>query len=237
LAETPRSEAAQKPRQFVSYTFYRVQPEWRRLDEETRRRGKQEFAAVVDEFAASIFVRSYSLVGMRGDCDFMLWTAAHELEIFNRLEGELNGTGLGRYVERPHSFLAGLRRSMYLPETAGGDRHGTGSVKAAGHRYLFIYPFVKRRDWYKLTRAARQGMMNEHFAIGNRYPEFEVNTAYSFGLDDQEFVVSFEGDDAHRFVDLVMELRDSEASAYTLRDTPTFTCIRTRLEEALELVG
>jgi chlorite dismutase len=229
--------AEARPRQFVAYTFYKVLPEWRRLDEETKRRGREEFSAVVDEYSASIFCRSYSLLGTRADCDFMLWKAAVELEIFNRFEGELNRSGLGAYITRPYSYLAGLRRSMYLPETSGGDRHGTGAVRAAGHRYLFVYPFVKKRPWYKLSKQARQGMMNEHFEIGNRYPDFEVNTGYSFGVDDQEFVVAFEGDDPHRFIDLVMELRESEASAFTERDTPTFACLRADLKETLELVG
>jgi chlorite dismutase len=226
-----------RPRQFVSYTFYRVQPEWRRLDPDLRRRGRQEFAAVVDEFRPSVFIKPYSLVGTRGDCDLMLWKAAMELEIFNRIEAELNATSLGGYLERPYSFLCTMRKSMYV-EDGHGDRHGTRvEVKAHHGRYLFVYPFVKRRAWYALDRLARQSMMNEHFEIGARYPEFEINTAYSYGLDDQEFVVSFEGDDPHRFVDLLMELRESEASAYTQRDTPTFTCIATPLEQALELLG
>ena len=227
----------QRPRQLVSWTFYKVAPEWRRLDAETRRRGKEEFLAVLDEFRASIFLRTYSLVGIRGDCDFMVMKAAHELELFNRLEGELNQTGLGAYVERPHAFLAGLRRSTYLPEAAGGERHGAGSINPGrGGKYLFVYPFVKQRAWYKLTKGARQGMMNEHIAIGGKY-DFEINTAYSFGLDDQEFVVCFEGDDPHAFGDLVMELRDTEASSYTERDTPIFTCIAQPIEEALALAG
>lgn len=228
---------AERPRQFLSYTFYRVLPEWRRLDEEARRRGKEQFSAVVDEFRASIFLRSYSMVGTRSDCDLMLWAAAHELEILNRLQGEINMSGLGGYLERPYSYLAALRHSTYMPEHEK-DLHAQSPDGRSGYRrYLFVYPFVKQRSWYKLTRAARQGMMNEHFQVGARYPEFEISTAYSFGLDDQEFVVSFEGDDAQRFVDLVMELRGSEASAYTLRDTPTFTCIRAPLDQALELLG
>jgi chlorite dismutase len=225
-------------RQFVSYTFYKVQPEWRRLPEEDRRRGRAEFAAVVDEYRPLIFLRAYSTVGTRADCDFMLWKAAHEVEIFNRIEGELNQTGLGAYLLRPYSYLSALRRSIYLPDEAHGDRHGVrAGVKSGGRRFLFVYPFVKQRAWYSQSKEERQRMMNEHFKIGARYPEFEVNTAYSFGLDDQEFVVSFEGDDPHRFVDLVMELRESEASSYTERDTPIFTCIAQPLEEALELLG
>lgn len=225
-------------RQFVSYTFYKVLPEWRRLPAEERSRGRAEFAAVVDEYRPLIFIRSFSTVGTRADCDLMLWKAAHEVEIFNRIEGELNQTALGPYLERPYSYLSALRRSIYLPDEAHGDRHGVRQgVKAGGRGFLFVYPFVKQRAWYSLSKAERQRMMNEHFKVGARYPEFEVNTAYSFGLDDQEFVVSFEGDEPHRFVDLVMELRESEASAYTERDTPIFTCIAQPLEEALELLG
>ena len=224
-------------RQFVSYTFYRVLPEWRRLGEAERERGRREFAAVVDEYRPLIFLRSYSVLGTRPDCDLMLWKAAHELEIFNRLEGELNQTLLGGYLERPHAFLSALRRSVYLPDGAHGDRHGTRlEVKSGNGKYLFVYPFVKQREWYRLSKEERQRMMNEHFRIGARYPDFEVNTAYSFGLDDQEFVVSFEGEDPHRFVDLVMELRETEASSYTERDTPIFTCLATPLPEALELL-
>jgi chlorite dismutase len=225
-------------RQFVGYTFYKVLPEWRRLPDDEKRQGRAEFAAVIDEYRPLVFLRSYSTVGTRADCDFMLWKAAHEVEIFNRIEGELNQTRLGAYLERPYSFLSALRRSIYLPEEAHGDRHGVRpGVKAGGRGFLFVYPFVKQRAWYSLSKDERQRMMNEHFRIGARYPEFEVNTAYSFGLDDQEFVVSFEGDDPHRFVDLVMELRETEASSYTERDTPIFTCIAQPLEDTLELLG
>ena len=225
-------------RQFVSYTFYRVMPEWRRLDEDTRRRGREEFAAVLDEYRPSIFLRSYSLVGTRADCDLMLWKAASELEIFTQIEGELNGTLLGGYLERPHAYLCTMKRSVYLQDGVAGDRHGSRlQARAGSGKYLFVYPFVKQRRWYSMSQEDRQAAMNEHFAVGGRYPDFEVNTAYSFGLDDQEFVVSFEGEDPHRFVDLVMELRGTEASAYTERDTPIFTCIATDLPRALELLG
>ena len=76
--------------------------------------------------------------------------------------------------------------------------------------------------------------MAEHIAIGRRYPEITINTAYSFGLDDQEFVVSFECDDPGEFLDLVQELRGSESSAYTLRDIPIFTCMAMSVGRALD---
>jgi chlorite dismutase len=75
--------------------------------------------------------------------------------------------------------------------------------------------------------------MTEHIRIGREYPNIDLNTSYSFGLDDQEFVVAFETDDPADFLDLVQRLRTTESSSYTLRDTPVFTCISASVERAL----
>ena len=104
-------------------------------------------------------------------------------------------------------------------------------------KYLFVYPFVKTREWYSLDKSTRQGMMDAHIKTGHRYPSVKINTAYSFGLDDQEFLVAFESDIPSDFLDLVMELRGSDASRYTLRDTPVFTCVSMSPEETLETLG
>ena len=110
-------------------------------------------------------------------------------------------------------------------------------MRIVGRRYLFIYPFVKTHEWYQLPQEERQRMMNQHFSIGHRYPSVKISTAYSFGLDDQEFVLGFETDEPEAFLDLVMELRESEARPYTLRDTPIFTCINKPLRDCLEDLG
>ena len=77
-------------------------------------------------------------------------------------------------------------------------------------------------------------IMRDHIETGRRHPSIEINTAYSFGLDDQEFVVSFNADDPGEFLDLVQELRGTESSAYTQSETPIFTCISTSVERALD---
>jgi nitrite reductase/ring-hydroxylating ferredoxin subunit len=110
-------------------------------------------------------------------------------------------------------------------------------IQPGDGKYLFVYPFVKTRAWYALPFDARQRMMTEHIRVGRTYPQFKLNTIYSFGLDDQEFVVAFEGDSTAGFLDLVLELRETEASAYTLRDTPAFTCINMSLPEVLDSIG
>jgi chlorite dismutase len=96
-----------------------------------------------------------------------------------------------------------------------------------------VYPFVKTRGWYALPPDERWRIMQEHIKIGREFPSVDLNTSYSFGLDDQEFVVAFETDNPADFLDLVQRLRTSESSSYTLRDTPTFTCISCSVERAL----
>src|SRR3989442_9950204 len=103
--------------------------------------------------------------------------------------------------------------------------------------YLFVYPFIKTRALYILPKAERQTMMDEHVRVGRKYPSIRLNTTYSYGLDDQEFIVAFEGDNPADFLDLVMELRESQASSYTLRDTPTFTCVQMSLWDMLDTLG
>jgi chlorite dismutase len=92
---------------------------------------------------------------------------------------------------------------------------------------VFVYPFVKSREWYLLSRQARQGIMDEHIEVGNRYQSVRLNTTYSFGLDDQEFVVAFETEHPGDFLDLVQALRETEGSRFTVRDTPIFTAVQT----------
>jgi chlorite dismutase len=76
--------------------------------------------------------------------------------------------------------------------------------------------------------------MNEHIAIGHRYPRVKINTTYSFGLDDQDFVVAFEAEKPEEFLDLVQDLRETESSKYTVRDTPMYTCRRSSIEDILD---
>ena len=101
--------------------------------------------------------------------------------------------------------------------------------------YLIIYPFSKTTEWYLMSREARQGMMNEHIRIGKQYDTISQLLLYSFGLQNQEFVVVYETDDLARFSDLVNELRDTEGRRYTLRDTPLHTAIYHPAEETLRL--
>jgi len=225
-------------RQYVNFAFYKVDPVWRRLPAEERKRGKAEFVEVVKRYEQDMLVVAYSLVGIRGDCDFMLWRIGYDPLKLQEMSAQLLATGLGNYLITPYSYLSMTKRSVYVDKHTHEGQEGTRLRLVPGQfKYLFVYPFVKSKAWYRLTKHARQGMMDEHIEIGHKYPTVRLNTTYSFGLDDQEFVVAFESDKPEHFVDLVMELRHSEATSYTLRDTPTFTCIHRELAEVLDLLG
>src|SRR5437763_12507989 len=92
----------------------------------------------------------------------------------------------------------------------------------------------KKREWYLLPAGERGRIMRAHIEVGRRYGSIEINTSYSFGIDDQEFVVSFDTDDPGEFLDLVQELRGTESSSYTLSETPIFTCISASVQRALD---
>lgn len=232
----PQTEASE--RQFLKYTFFKVDPQWRRLSNEEKSSSKREFATLVNDFAKHSTLKSYSLVGIRGDADFMLWTTAAQLEEFQDLTSHLLSSTLGKYLEIPYSYLAMTRKSEYL----GGHHHegqeGASLTKTPQNsKYLFIYPFIKKREWYFLPHEERTKMMGQHFKIGHKYPSVQIHTGYSFGLDDQEFVLAFETDQPSDFLELVMELRSSEASRYTAVETPIFTCINTAIDDILRLLG
>jgi chlorite dismutase len=102
---------------------------------------------------------------------------------------------------------------------------------------LVVYPFTKTADWYLLSKATRQGMMNEHIKVGHDFPSIKQVLVHSFGLDDQEFIVSYETEDLLEFQSLVMDLRSTDGRKYTLSDTPIFTCVHRPLREVLELLA
>ncbi len=213
-------------RHFVKYTFLQVDPAWRRLDGVQRARDKAEFAAACADFADGHLLRAFSTVGTRGDADLMLLSQAQNLERIHEFHVVLSQSGLMKWCTIPHSFLAMTKESEYSVESRL-------EVRPAHGKYLFVYPFVKTREWYGLSAEERYRIMQEHIRIGREFPSVDLNTSYSFGLDDQEFVVAFEADDPADFLDLVQKLRGTESSSYTKRDTPTFTCVSCSVERAL----
>ncbi len=226
-------------RQYVSFMFYKVDPQWRRLSPSDREQGKKEFTAAVDESTkdGEVLVRSYSTMGTRPDCDFMLWRISYSLDAIQDLSARVLTTQLGQYLHTPYSYLSITKRSVYVDKLNPEHEEQRLKVVPGQAKYVFVYPFVKTMEWYLLTKHARQGMMDEHIEVGSKFPSVIHNTAYSFGLDDPEFVLAFETDYPEDFLDLLMALRETQGRLYTQLDTPIFTCTNKSLPDALNLLG
>jgi chlorite dismutase len=203
--------------QYVAYTFYRVDPAWRRLPDEERQAGKDAFAEVIEEFADRFdALRCYTTTGVRAETDFFFWKITERYDDLGELGAALNGTPLAGWLETPYSYLATTKASQYT------NARKARKIVPKGSPYLVVYPFVKVRPWYALPEADRQRAMEEHMRVGHEFETIHNHTTYSFGIDDQEFMTVFECDEPADFMHLMLTLRESEASRYTERDTPIF---------------
>jgi chlorite dismutase len=215
--------------QYVAYTFFRVDPAWRRLPVDERQAGKDAFAEVVEDFTDRFaHLRAYTTTGVRPETDFFLWKIADRYESLGELGAALNATPLAGWLETPYSYLATTKASQYT------SARRARKVAPQGSPYLVVYPFIKVRPWYALSEEERQRAMDEHIRIGREeFPGIKNHTTYSFGIDDQEFMTAFECEEPADFMHLMLRLRDSEASRYTERDTPIFVGQHVTIREAL----
>ncbi len=217
--------------QYVAYTFYKVDPAWRRLPIDERLAGKEAFAEVVEEWSSQLdYLQAYSTVGVRPDCDFFLWKITRRYLDLEELGAALNATPLSSWLHTPYSYLATTKASQYT------SARKARRITPRGSPYLVVYPFVKVRPWYSLPLEDRQRAMDEHIRIGAEHPSIHNHTTYSFGIDDQEFMTAFECDEPADFMHLMLRLRESEASRYTERDTPIFVGHRVDIRAALDFL-
>jgi chlorite dismutase len=178
----------------------------------------------------------YQVYPAQAGVDFLIWSAveaANPSDTAKFLHQFACATNPYRSMVAFKEIYWGLTKPSQYTRTRSNQE--IDPFQEQRKQYLVVYPFVKTAEWYLMSREARQGMMNEHIRIGKQYPQILQLLLYSFGIQDQEFLVVYEMDDLSEFSDLVYELRDSEARRYTLRDTPLFTAIYHPADETLGL--
>ena len=235
-AGTAREEdASEPPRSYVQALALSIDPAWRRLDPHTRAADADAFVAA-SEAASHDGVKSfaYSMVALQPDVDLLFWRMGPSLEALECAGSRLLTSGVGRWATVRHSFLGRVGPSQYVRRPSSQEQ---SMFEGERSRYLVVYPFTKATEWYLLGREARQGIMNEHMRVGHEYPGVRQLLAYSFGLDDQDFVVAYETDDLVEFGDLVRALRATESRRSTVSDTPILAGIHRPVEAALRLLG
>lgn len=217
------------------FAFFSFTDTYWALPEEARAPFRQQWLAGLREAATQVDV--YQVFPARADTDIAVWSAVPVEQgcdphgFFDRFA---RATNPHRALVKPTMTLWGFTRpSQYSRGNKSAQE--IDPFSAERKPYLVGYPFVKTKEWYLMSRDARQGMMNEHIRVGHQYPQITQLLLYSFGVQDQEFVVVYETDDLAQFSELVNELRATEARRYTERDTPLFTAMHHAPEETLAL--
>lgn len=228
MAEAPAPEQAT----FLNFSFFKVDPKWRWLNEIGKDEAAKEFANLIEVANTKIKVRTYTTMGLREDADMMLWMISDTIEKTQVMTAKVYSTVLGKYLTPSYVFLSAARSSVYSAKVTPAFMTDEQPMK-----YCIVYPFVKSREWYLLQFEERKKMMEEHIAVGRKFPQIRLNTSYSFGLDDQDFMLAFETTDLMAFQELIMQLRESRVSKYIVRDTPMIVCVYKGVEDIIKSLG
>jgi chlorite dismutase len=219
---------------FVHAWLLHLDPAWRRRTADERREDLDGFCAAAARAEGRLLQLSYSTIGLRAEGELLLWRMAESIEDVEETAAELLGSGIGRWLSPTISMIGMTRPSQYVKRPTTQEQSLFTGERS---RYLVVYPFVKSTEWYLASAEERQEVMKGHMRVGHAYPQVRQLLAYSFGLDDQEFIVAYETDDLVAFQDLVRDLRATESRRSTVRDTPIITGIHRPLGEILGMLS
>ena len=216
---------------YFNFSFFKVDPKWRWMADLAKEESAKEVENVIGN--SGIRFRSYSTLGLRDDADFMFWFAAESVEEIQTAISKLYLTVFGKYITPSHVYLSATRPSIYaktgkVPSFVAGEE---------ARQYVIVYPFIKTREWYLLPVQQRQKLMEEHIEVGKSYPQVVLNTTYSFGIHDEDFMLAFETDDLHSFQNLIMDLRGTQVSKYVAVDTPMIVCVKKDIIPLISSLG
>lgn len=216
---------------FFNFSFFKIDPKWRWMADLAKEESAKEIEQVIRN--SKIKCRTYSTLGLRDDAEFLIWFASESIEEIQGVISKIYTTVFGKYIVPSHVYLSSTRPSIYA-------KTGRALSFVAGEepkKYAIIYPFIKTRDWYLLPLEQRKKMMDEHIDVGHKFPQVSLNTTYSFGIHDEDFMLAFESDDLHAFQDLIMELRETQVSKYIEKDTPMIVCVKKDIVSLIASLG
>jgi chlorite dismutase len=219
--------------QFVNFMFFHVNPDWRKLDLDTKRAHKAEFQSVYEKFQDGMLLYSYSLVGFDSKADLMFWRIGKSLDLIQEMTADLYRTDLGSYLEASDNYLSVTKKRMFV---AGPSDHRQ-RIEVGTTKYHFVYPCAKDKEWLKLSGEERDALIEENFMVGMKFPNIKIHLTHAFGFSDQEYLISFETDEPKDFLALAEELRETSASKFTVRGMPVYTCRQRSLMECLDALG
>lgn len=216
---------------FFNFSFFKVDPKWRWMADLAKEESAREVENVIKN--SGIKFRTYSNLGLRDDADFLFWFAARTIDEIQGAIERLYSTVFGKYIIPSRTYLSCTRPSIYVKD---GKQLGFLSSNDA-KKHVIVYPFTKTREWYLLPKDQRQEIMDEHIEVSKRYPQIVLNTTYSFGVHDEDFMLAFEMDDVRDFQDLIMDLRETRVSKYVKSDIPMIVCVKKDIISLIRSLG
>ena len=222
---------SEEKRQYFNFSFFKVDTKWRWMANQAKEESAKEVENILNN--SGIRFRTYSTLGLRDDAEFLLWFSSDNIEQFQDVVSKIYLTVFGKYIFPSHVYLSNTRPSLYAKS---GIEHGWLAGEAQ-KKYVIVYPFIKTREWYLLPVQKRKEMMDEHIKIGQKYPEVILNTTYSFGIHDAEFMLAFETDYLDKFQDLIMDLRETKVSTFIKVDTPMIVCVKKDIVPLIKSLG
>jgi len=217
---------------YFNFSFFKVDPKWRWMADLAKEESAKEVENVINN--SGIMYRTYSNLGLRDDTDFLFWFAAKSVEEIQKVNEKIYKTDFGKYILPSMTYLSCTRASIYVQGTRKEHGFLTGMEPK---KHVIVYPFTKTREWYLLPQDKRQKIMDEHIEVSKKYPQIILNTTYSFGIHDEDFMLAFEVDNIRDFQDLIMDLRETEVSSYVKNDVPMIVCVKKDIVPMISSLG
>ena len=204
----------------IRYTMWSVFRLDRVLGDADRQAEAAEVEALIAKLAADdVVVRgTYDVSGLRADADLMIWWHAPTSDLLQAAYNAFRRTALGARMAPVWSQLA-----LHRPAEFNRSHIPAFMAEEETHPFICVYPFVRSYDWYLLPDDERRGILKEHGMAARDYPDVRANTVASFALGDYEWILAFEADELHRIVDLMRELRATEARRHVREEIPFYT--------------
>ena len=216
---------------YHNYLLFDLGNEFYQLPAAEQLAAKAAFSTCIKE-DKRLIVEAYLTRGLKAHTTFMLWCRGQNPAHVQDLLGQLNRTRLGQYLTLSQTYFGMVRPSIYSGRTGKPEQVIQNHEQRLA--YFVLYPFTKTHDWYQLELPKRKEIMYEHMNIGVNFPDIRQCLLYSYGVDDQEFLVSYEMTTLEQFQELVIKLRSTIVRPYTLSDTPVYTGIYHPLKELMD---
>jgi len=222
---------------FSSFVFLKLDPRFRRLISNEKIAAKQEFENMVGACQEKVFLRTYMTTGLRADADILFWRVSDDLERLQDICARTFSAGVGHYLHATHSYLG-----VYHPDETAAQKKdlefGFLPKDTFGrHKFMLLHPLVKSHLWYELSEDERRNLQAGRSAVIAKYKEIQENFFQSYGLDEQEMIVTREARHLDELVSATRELREQRIKNYTAVDKPVFLCIGRDLREILDAIN